>query len=236
MAALSEQMAGERSPGNGEDRAYADLLTHTNELSGAMQRFLIHPQTDHSILSTTAAAQHLEQVNLQKWTPAPNDFGACPSDSALARKLLAAATRCRERRQELSLLVMEPNAFDVHSDPFAERANRNARQALAAACGGLDEDRVTLFGLSARRSAAIISNCDRRTALSVAQAAIRELGRIEAQNRIHSDVLSTTLSLGVATACVVARNFDSMQMIESALRCLNAARGCGISSVKSIEV
>ena len=52
----------------------------------------------------------------------------------------------------------------------------------------------------------------------------------------QDDDLATTLSIGVATASVVPKNFDPVRMIESAARCLSAARACGISTVKSIEV
>jgi hypothetical protein len=34
----------------------------------------------------------------------------------------------------------------------------------------------------------------------------------------------------------VPKNFDPLRLIESAERCLSAARACGISAVKSIEV
>jgi GGDEF domain-containing protein len=236
MAELSEQVAGRSVRGDGDDQAYAELLAHTNELSGAVEKFLNHPQTAHGAARPTASPQAAVDTGTKKWIPAPDDFARCPNDSALARKLVAAATRCRERRQELSLIMMETNVFDMHSDPFGEQANRNARLALAAACSGLAEDRISLVAFLERRCAAIVSNCDRSTALSIAQASISELGKIEVRCGASSDAISTTLCVGVATASIIARNFDSMHMIESATRCLNASRACGISTVKSIEV
>jgi hypothetical protein len=84
--------------------------------------------------------------------------------------------------------------------------------------------------------AAILSDCERRSALSVANQSISELGkRTETNNRDKYDP-ATTLSVGVATVIVVPRTFDANRMIESAARCLSAARTCGISTVKSIEV
>jgi PleD family two-component response regulator len=90
--------------------------------------------------------------------------------------------------------------------------------------------------LSDQRIAAIISNCERRAAVAVVQNAIAELAKLAAPGSEDNGDLATTLSFGVATASVVPKNFDPIQMIESAARCLSAARACGISAVKSIEV
>jgi hypothetical protein len=136
----------------------------------------------------------------------------------------------------LSLIVVEPNVYDIHSDPEAGAASRQARSALEYACAGLSENKVALLWLSDQRTAAIISNCERRAALAVAHNAISELARLAGPGSQHQGELATTLSIGVATASVVPKNFDPAQMIDSAARCLSAARACGISAVKSIEV
>jgi hypothetical protein len=65
---------------------------------------------------------------------------------------------------------------------------------------------------------------------------IAAIGKQIASTSGASDELATTVSVGVATASVVPRNFDPLRLIECAERCLSAARACGISTVKSIEV
>jgi hypothetical protein len=40
----------------------------------------------------------------------------------------------------------------------------------------------------------------------------------------------------VATVSLMPKNFDAPRIVESAMRCLTAARAGGISAVKSIEV
>jgi hypothetical protein len=45
-----------------------------------------------------------------------------------------------------------------------------------------------------------------------------------------------TLGAGVATVSAVPKNFDPTSLLVAAERCLSAARTCGISTVKSIEV
>jgi HD-like signal output (HDOD) protein len=219
MAALSEQIAGQPSP-SGEDPAYAQLLSHTDALSSAMQDFLDGKSSQRPILNRGPHSY-----------PDPS-----AGNAALAAQLAAAATRCRDRRQELSLVIVEPNVYDIHADPLAENASRQMQCALEYACARLGQNRVMTVAMSPQRIAAILSNCERRAAVAVAQNAIAELARLASPHTDGNGDLSTTLSFGVATASIVPRNFDPDQMIESAARCLSAARGCGISAVKSIEV
>ncbi len=160
-------------------------------------------------------------------------FAECKDASALVRKLIAAANRCRGRRQELSLLLAEPNVFDIHSDPQGEAACEQARHALGNACAALESNKVTPVSVSNERTAVILLDCERRGALAVANHAIAKIGK--SAPRDCGD-MATTLSIGVATMSVVPRNFDPDRLIDSASRCLSAARVCGISTVKSIEV
>ena len=67
--------------------------------------------------------------------------------------------------------------FDIHSDPQGELASEQARESLGRACATLETDEVTLVTLGGGRIAAILSNCERRGALSVANQAISELGK-----------------------------------------------------------
>ena len=235
MSALGEQLAGE-SAASKEDQIYNQLLAHTNELSDAMQHFL-RTGKEPELKTGRRNAQHAAH-NEDPVRPAGYEahFAECKDGSALVRKLLAAANRCRERRQELSLVMVEPNVFDMHSDPQGELASQETRRALGNASASIDNDKVTLVSLSAERTAAILVNCDRRGAVSVANHAITEIGRgIGYGSRVDDD-LATTISIGVATVSVVPRNFDPARIIDSAERCLAAARACGISTVKSIEV
>jgi hypothetical protein len=132
--------------------------------------------------------------------------------------------------------LAEPNVFDIHSDPKGELASEQARESLARACAGFEMDEVTLVALGGGRVAAILSNCERRGALSIANNAISEIGKSGSRGVLVQFDPPTTLCVGVATVSVVPRNFDANGMVDSATRCLSAARMCGISTVKSIEV
>ena len=130
---------------------------------------------------------------------------------------MAAAIRCRERRQELSLLIVEPNVYDMHADPHAELASHQMRRALGkrmrSARSGQRHAGVAV-AIGARRPSFRIANAGRRWPWP--QNAIAELAKFVAPQSEPSSELATTLSIGVATASVVPKNFDPMRMIESA--------------------
>jgi HD-like signal output (HDOD) protein/GGDEF domain-containing protein len=235
MSALGEQIAGD-SASSKEDRAYNQLLAHTNELSDAMRHFLKSGGKAEDAIKNWSGQHAAHDDSKIKRAATDAHFAECKDDSALVRKLVAAANRCREKRQELSLLLAEPNVFDVHSDPQGEEAALQARCAVGDACGMLEKEKVNLLSLSSGRTAAILSDCERRGALAVANHAITEISRSAGHRTHENGELATTLSIGVATVSVVPRNFDPARILESAQRCLSAARACGISTVKSIEV
>jgi GGDEF domain-containing protein len=236
MATLGEQIAGDSAASSNEDKAYNELLAHTTDLSRAMNHFL-KPDNAPEKEAKQWNGQHAAH-NDDKFVREvlPNQFAECKGASALVRKLLSAANRCRERRQELSLLLAEPNVFDIHSDPKGELASEQARESLGHACAGFERDEVKLVALGGGRVAAILSNCERRGALSVANQAIAEISKSASKGILVEFDPPTTLCVGVATVSVVPRNFDANRMVDSAARCLSAARMCGISTVKSIEV
>src|SRR6476659_1597359 len=126
--------------------------------------------------------------------------------AALVHKLSSAATRCRGKRQELSLLLAEPNvAFDP-SDLRADLVGDEVRRALNHASAAVDGKNVSIITLSDKRTAAIFSNCERRAALAIANQTIAELGDSPVHGNRGNDGPATTLSIGVATMSVVPRN------------------------------
>jgi GGDEF domain-containing protein len=236
MATLGEQIAGDSAASSSEDKAYNELLAHTTDLSRAMNQFLKSDDATEKEGKRWIGQHAAHDDDKFVREVRPNQFAECKDASALVRKLLAAANRCRERRQELSLLLAEPNVFDIHSDPKGELASEQARESLGRACAGFEMDEVKLVALGGGRVAAILSNCERRGALSVANHAIAEIAKSASRGILVEFDPPTTLCVGVATVSLVPRNFDANRMVDSAARCLSAARMCGISTVKSIEV
>src|SRR5206468_3427694 len=106
MATLSEELAQTRSQ---ERRASAQLLSQTQELSRAIECW---NSGDDSAAVPAAGEPTCRASNRMKSGNEP--FERFSELEILARKLASFAARCRERRQELSLLLLEPNAPDFH--------------------------------------------------------------------------------------------------------------------------
>ena len=238
LGVLAEELTSALPNQSADDPAYAALLEHSRELSQAMQSFL---RCDERI--------ELEKALSHRWNEehAAHDRSAgnrgpsvritqIKNSAHLLRKLSVAGNRCRERRHELSLLLIEPNFGDTRDIEGTEIAARQSRHAIRQACALLDGSNVTLVSITSDRTAAILCNCERRVAVGVAQNAIAHLGLPSHVTETRPHEPSVTLSAGIATACCIPKNFDPSYLLESAERCLSAARACGISTVKSIEM
>jgi GGDEF domain-containing protein len=238
MVSLTEDFAGRLHGETDEDQQHAQLLDHTRELSQAMHDFLRggNPRGPAEVSTRQWAAQHAAHEPPGTTPSQVADTAQQGEVSLLVRNLVSAVNRCRERRRELSLLIVEPNVFDVHSDPYAEYAARQVRFMLVQACSHLEQENVTLVSIGDMRTAAILSGCDRRAAVGIAQSAVATMSKQITASEGTTCEVATTISVGVATASVISRNFDPVHMVECAERCLSAARACGISTVKSIEV
>jgi hypothetical protein len=238
MASLSEQVASEQSTSDSADDAiHAELLSQTRELCEAMREFLARGRKSSSDTPSFREwnAQHAPHDQEDSLPASGGTHIGGPTNAAgLLRKLSAAVGRCRERRLALSLLLVEPNEYDADSDSGAVHASQNVRSALLEACQSLDQTSVSVVSLDEERTAVILANCERSAAVTLAHNIADMLSSSETSD--GTSQLDTTLSIGVATASVVPKNFDPLRLVESAQRCLAAARACGITTVKSIEV
>lgn len=239
MADLSEQLAGQPVAERDTDPPHGQLLEQSRELTVAMQNFLHNadarqqPGGERRQWQTGHAAH-----DRAPWQQEQQDADLHLRDESqrLLRLLNSAAKRCRELRCELSLLLVEPHtpATAVESLPMGTR--REVREALVEACSSLDDANITLIPIGSASTAAVLTNCERRTAVAIAHRVIARLGAPAFMASGSEGGIGTTVCIGVATACAVPRNFDAVRLLESAERCLSAARGCGISTAKSIEV
>jgi len=234
MAILGEDIAITIT--GADDEIYTQLLAHTDELTEAMQWFLAGKRgsTNGEVSKTQMHAAHRGQdngrgiVNRQ-----PNE---ADSQAILLRNLSAAATRCRERRRELSLIFAERSRAEGSAETSDASAAEQTEQALSSACAALRNEKATVVVLPQGCVAAILTNCDRRGALAVAHDAISRFNRIASSDADTDANCASMLSIGVATVGLIPKNFDAPKIVESAMRCLTAARAGGISGVKSIEV
>jgi HD-like signal output (HDOD) protein len=239
MAELTEQIAAEPRSDSTADRAHNQLWRESCELTAAMNNFLAHGASGTATNSTGREwpAAHAAHGRTNITSPLAADCNTSTQHSSpLLRSIYAAAKRCRELRSELSLVLVEPHLDAAAEDTERNAACRQTQLALIQACTSLAQENVMLMLVGAGRIAAILCDCERRTAVSVVQDAIAGYGKSSnGKGGTATDVLAT-ISVGIATAGVVPTNFDPMRLLESAERCLSAARNCGINTVKSIEV
>jgi HD-like signal output (HDOD) protein len=234
MALLGEEIASDTA--GAEDEIYSQLLAHMDELTEAMQWFLAGKRraAKNDDSKTQSHAAHTGQHNGRGFVGRnPNEKS---EQAVLMRNLTAAATRCRERRQELSLLIAECGGSEGHPDATHPRAVEQTQQSLSVACSALRTEKATIVLLPKGCVAAILTNCDRRVALAVAHDAIAAFNKNVAAVSGEEADYPATLSIGVATVSLMPKNFDAPRIVECAMRCLMAARAGGISAVKSIEV
>jgi GGDEF domain-containing protein len=217
MAALSEDLSAGASDESADDVMHAQLLAQARELTVAMQEFLARgQQIEHDVQSSRQwNAGHAPHDPAEVIPTSVTHIGRSTGSTGLMRNLKTAISRCRERRRALSLLLAEPNVYDVHSDPSARQAGRQVRMALRRSCESLDTSNVTVLSLENERTAVILADCERHTAVALAHSIVDSLGETLASGN-SCNGLDTTLSIGVATASVVPKNFDPLRLIDSA--------------------
>jgi HD-like signal output (HDOD) protein len=238
MAALSEELVGDFRHHRSEDQVYTDLLNEAQELTQAMQSFLEGKQKCDAVADAEPEWQHWHAPHERaQFEPAAVESAGESGVGivALLKHLSAAVPLCRARRQELSLLLMESNLPNA-----AATADRDAtqlmRQALEQVCWTYGSGKVEVLSITSVQLAAILPNCERRQAVAMANQVLRQMAGLAAYAESPQAVHTATHSVGVATVAAVPKNFDPWRLVESAERCLYAARSCNASAVKSIEI
>ncbi|MEX2091398.1 MAG: HDOD domain-containing protein [Pirellulales bacterium] len=238
MASLSEEFAGQFRQHRSEDEVYTELLHEAQELTYAMKSFLDGKQQGNVVAETVPKwnqwhAPHARTQGERSAAETSGDHGV--GIVALLSRLSAAVPLCRARRQELSLVLVETNCPNVLA-----AADKNAtlllRQALERSCRSHASDAADVLSITAVQLAAILPNCERRQAVSVANEVLAEFGELVEQEDAPQAVHTATISAGVVTVAAVPKNFDPWRLVESAERCLYAARSCNTNAVKSIEI
>jgi HD-like signal output (HDOD) protein len=211
-------------------RDFADRKEARN-LSAAAARFRCESSRHHNDAESVAGVA----------TPAAGSVAVKPSQKrtatsamsaiqpALRAHIAAAATLCRQKREELSLLLIEIDNYDdlifVHGQEELDRLRRE----LADACRAAEPSGRPPLDLDHARLALVLAGCDRPGAADAGHTLLHEVRRHVG----GGDAL--TVSIGASTVAVPAKNFDPVEIVRSAERCLRAARLSGGNCFKSIE-
>ena len=148
---------------------------------------------------------------------------------ALRARIGSAATFCRQTRQELSLLLIEIDSYEDLVFMHGEQGVDRLRQDLLDACRTAEPEGRPPLELGHARLALVLPACDRPAAADVGHELLRQ-----ARDQVGGGTL-LTLSIGASTVAVPARNFDPIEIVGSAERCLRAAQLSGGNCFKSIE-
>ena len=245
LVQLKEDTTGRSAQSEPVDSMCQALWKQSQELTEAMESFL---EKDRRGRMTTSPSEESEN---QQWESrhAPHQRTMGEQDSAnggavapasghelLMRPLVSAARGCRMRRDELSLLLIEVDNFGQMQAHLGEMWGKHISKALERVCRRIDHDSCEVILMSPERVAIVLPNCERRQAVVLANEAVDQLVHLADQQGAPEAMQGLTFSAGSATAAGILKNFSTGQLVESAERCLSAARSCGGSAVKSIEI
>jgi HD-like signal output (HDOD) protein len=237
MSSLTEEFAGALRQHRSEDLAYTELLGEARDLMKAMQLFLeSKPSTAALETASAPRSRHDGPHERRKTESVAGLHPAIESRVgvvALLEQLSAALPQCRAKRQELSVLLVEAHRADVLAGD--RDYSQLMRLAIQKICGKYSCAGVEIVSVTASQWAAIVPDCERRAAVAVASDVIAQVSSLVERER-QPEAHSFSFSAGVATIAAVPKNFDPWRLVESAERCLYAARSCSSNTVKSIEI
>jgi len=166
--------------------------------------------------------------------PSVSDTGldACSPEELLARIDIRAAS-CRAARQPLSLMVVQIDRYDdCQLVRGQEEADRLART-LFSLCRRLDTPLLECHATGECTLAILLPDCDRAQAVTLGNQLLRAARALDGGTPHRTT--SFSISLGIATNDLPARNFRGADLLAAADRCLHGAQHAG-DSLKSIGV
>lgn len=236
MSSLAEEMAGQFRQHRSEDEVYTELLHEAQELTLAMKAFIEGKQQCEALTDPAPKWSQWHAPHVRKPGEPPRQENVCDNIGivALLNRLSAELPVCRTRRQELSLVLVEANCPSATAT--AEQDGTHLlRESLERVCRAHSSD-ARVLSITAVQLAAVLPDCERRDAVALANEVLSELGHAAEVDDASRAVHTAMFSAGVATVAAVPKNFDPWRLVESAERCLYAARSCNTNTVKSIEM
>ena len=218
------------------------LLAHANSLTQAVARFAAGPAENEGPEVTNSTRNSHYEAN----TPETEirlhgrQAGSIPRakqtlDPGLKGRLAAAVANARQSRSELSLLLAE---LDNYGDLIFCQGGTSGDKLvalLAGACRSIDHPVAHAMAASEGQYAVVLSDCDRRQAVELADELLQAIRRLSDQLGDGAEP-RLSISVGVASVGVPPKNFPPADLIEAAERCLYGAQSSGGNSLKSIGI
>ncbi|TWT78256.1 HDOD domain protein [Posidoniimonas polymericola] len=220
LSLASEQYVSDDLAGKSDDEIAEALLAESHEVRLAMREFLRGERPRGEAL-TRAEGAHAAKPKAA--APKQRADMSKTARTRLETTLGKLASSCRIERRELSVALLH-----VARPPQTESnaAERELKQALAAAQEQLQLEDATRLTLDEVRVAILMPGVDRREAVAYCNAAVEAASL--------GDLIS--LKAGVGTVVQVPNRFEVDRLIDGAAGCLNGTQVAGSTSVKSIEV
>lgn len=155
-------------------------------------------------------------------------------DPGFVGDLAAMAASCRSARCALSLLLIGIDRFDELVLSKGVSGAERITQFLGEACRAAAPSDSVSRRAGDDQFALLLPGSDRQAVVAIGNQLLtqmRRLGGTPGQVRP-----SLTVSVGIAAVAVPPKNFTPGDLIESAERCLHAARLSGGNALKSIEI
>ena len=206
----------------------AKLPSPNAELAKCAERFAGDPMYDRQ------AEQRADEPSGTPQADAPVSFNNTP-DPGLAAHVGVAVTACRQKRQGLSLLLVEIDNYSAHlltrGPDGAERAVRRLRAVIDRTRDG-DGKAIVLSDV---RFAVILPDYERQAAVQLARRLVDNV-RAWSLEEAQRGLSAISVSVGLATLAMPPKNFPPPELIEAAERCLTGVQLSGGDSVKSIDI
>ncbi len=201
------------------------LLQEAVQLRAAMDSFL------NRAPNSPEALPALQPTSLkQTLKPVVKRLAIQPWKNQFVHWITLIAGTCRTRRQPLSVLMLEV------SGPTLEEQENLVTPLLEAACRAeLPTNTLTERSASLQRTM-VLPTCDRQDAIDLAHTLIRNVEASLERLMEAGHPVQGVVSAGVASVTLPSKNFQPLDLLSTALRCLSAAKASETSVVKSLEI
>ncbi len=170
-----------------------------------------------------------------KAAPVETAKRAIDTDPHLVNWLATSVAACRHGRLPLTLVLLELDGYELFSRRQGAEAAEVAVTRLGEACRSLDAPSMVCLQVRDARFAVVLSGWDREQGMNFARQLMPAVRKILLP-QADGELAPMSVSIGLSTVSLPPKNFPADSLLESATRCLLAARRAGGNSIKSIGI
>ncbi len=241
-AAAVELLAARRSSRGIDIEIEQSLLAQARDLTNSLRRAISQGARPAEPIAPTGAPlrrQHaaapLPKPILKRTAITQEIDSSIDHDPTLDVGLATAVAACRHSRIALSLALIEIDEFDRIEREQGQLRAQGILEQLATACQRFNAPAMMCFRTRRTRFALVLPNWDRHQCSEFHQQLLESLRDIVIEEP-DGQLSVVSVSVGLASVSHPPKNFDPRSLLESATRCLAAARRSGGGAIKSIGI